>query len=575
MKINKNNMNDYKSSEEQQKILLALLPFWDPLNPPLGISCIRSFLQEQGYYVKTVDLNVDTEFKDIYDGYFNALKKQVPEFNRSNFYNIGKDVLINHMMAHIHYTDESEYIGLIKLLAYEIFYVDIDDSLALELKSIINEFYLRLEESFLHLLDKEKPTILGLSVLKGSLPASLFAFKLTREKYPHIQTVMGGGVFDDQLAVGSPDLELLLEKAPYIDKFIIGEGELLFLKFLRGELPEGQRVYSLEDINYEILDLSSVGIPDFSDLELRGYSEMAAYGSRSCPFQCKFCSETIRWGKYRKKSGKQLLGELTELQKIYGYQLFLLGDSLLNPIATELANACIEAGTSIYWDGYLRVDKESCHPETAWQWRKGGFYRARFGVESGSQHVLDLMNKRITPEQIKQAVLNLANVGIKITTYWIIGFPGETEEDFQRTLDLVTELRNHIYQAETNPYWYYISGQVSSREWAKKNYSLYPKKAANMLILEKRELDCEPYREERYRRIARFTQHIKKLGVPNPYSWQDIVKADERWKNLQKNAVPPLVEFKNIEKYIDENKYVKKQFPAKNMIREDDGNWGF
>jgi len=560
--------------KNKEKILLALLPFWDPLNPPLGISSLKSFLQEHGYYVRTKDFNVEYEFKEIYDNYFDTLKEYIPGEKRSNFFNIGKDVLLDHMMAHIHYKDEREYSELVKLLVSRIFYTEIGDSQVRVLIGIISRFYLKLEEYLLHLLAEEKPTVLGLSVFKGSLPASLFTFKLTREHYPHTRTVMGGGVFDDQLAVGSPDLEFLVEKAPYIDNFIIGEGEILFLKFLRGQLPEKQKVYSLADINREILDLSSVGIPDFSDLDIRGYLEMAAYGSRSCPFQCKFCSETIRWGKYRKKSAVQVVEELTQLYNKYGYQLFLMGDSLLNPIAPELAKEFIKSGISIYWDGYLRVDEQACDPGTALSWRRGGFYRARLGVESGSQHVLDLMDKKITPQQIKQAVVTLANAGIKVTTYWVIGFPGETEEDFRQTLDMVTELKNYIYQAETNPYWYYLSGQVSSDEWAKKSYLLYPESSKHMLIFQKRELDCQPPREERYRRMARFTEHIDRLGVPNPYSWQDIVKADERWKKLQKNAVPPLVEFKEIGKYIDENKYVKKQFLARD-IHQDDGNWGF
>jgi len=94
-----------------------------------------------------------------------------------------------------------------------------------------------------------------------------------------------------------------------------------------------------------------------------------------------------------------------------------------------------------------------------------------------------------------------------------------------------------------------------------------------MLIFHKRELDCEPSREEKYRRMARFTEHINRLGVPNPYSWKEIVKADERWKKLQKNAAPALVEFKE-GKYIDENKFIKKQFFALGLP-QDDGELGF
>ncbi|MDQ1350664.1 MAG: hypothetical protein QG657_966 [Acidobacteriota bacterium] len=313
------------------------------------------------------------------------MKRYFPQNKRSNFYNIGKDVLINHMMAHIHYRDEGEYLELVKILFYQAFYLDIDDSRARELVLILDKFYFRLGMFILQILSEEKPALLCLSVLKGSLPASLFVFNLTREKYPHIKTVMGGGVFDDQLAIDSVVLEFFIERTPYIDKFIIGEGEILFLKLLRGELPGHQKVYSF---------------------------------------------------------------------------------------------------------------------------------------------------------------------------------------------DIVTELKNYIYQAETNPYWYYSGGQVSSAEWVGKSYLVFPEKARHLLLLQKRDLDCEPTREERYRRMARFTEHIKKLNLPNPYSLQDIVKADERWMKLHKNAVPPLVEFKDIGKYIDENIRVKRKFPTKSIL-EDDGAWEF
>jgi len=352
-----NQSNSINNNNKQEKILLGLLPFWDPLNPPLGISCIKSFLQKHGYHVRAEDLNTKEEFKEIYERYFNTLKDPIPLFNRSNFYNIGKEVLVNHLMAHLHYTDEREYIELLKILVYQTFYTDIGEEVLFALMSIVKEFYSRLEQYFISLLEREKPTVLGLSVLKGSLPASLFSFKLAKTLYPYIKTVMGGGIFDDQLAVGSPDLELLLKKAPYIDTLIIGEGELLFLKYLRGQLPKKQRVYSLKDINNEVLDLSTVVVPDFSDLNLQGYAEMGAYGSRSCPFHCKFCSETVRWGKFRKKSARQIVEELSTLYQRYGNQLFLLSDSLLNPIAVELAEEFSKSDFSIYWDGYLRVDK--------------------------------------------------------------------------------------------------------------------------------------------------------------------------------------------------------------------------
>ena len=179
------------------------------------------------------------------------------------------------------------------------------------------------------------------------------------------------------------------------------------------------------------------------------------------------------------------------------------------------------------------------------KWRKGGYYRARLGVESGSQRILDLMNKNITVNQIKTAVSSLALAGIKTTTYWIIGFPGETEEDFQKTLNLIEEIKDDIYEAEANLFWYFPNALVESDAWSKHAALLYPESSREMLMLQTQYLKLEPSQEESHRRLNRFVRHCSRLGIPNPYSLADIYKADERWKQLHQNTAPSLVEFYN------------------------------
>jgi len=439
--------------------------------------------------------------------------------------------------------------------------LDIDDQQVARLNHMVQTFYEWLGTYVLDLLDKYRPSVLGLSVYKGSLPASLFAFKLTREKYTTIKTVMGGAVFSQTLGYGTPNFERFLKKTKdYLDYIIIGEGELLFLKLLEGELPAGQRVYTLADVGNETLDLSKMEIPDFSDLNIRFYPNLSAYSSRSCPFNCSFCTETVYWGQFRKKKAKQVIEELSELYKRHNFRLFLLCDSLINPIVMDLARESINSDISIYWDGYLRVESRVCDPDTTFLWRQGGFYRARLGVESGSQQILDAMKKNITIDKIKSAISSLADSGIKTTTYWIIGYPGETEEDFQKTLDLIEELKDNIYEAECNPFGYYLSGQVDSGEWLAKfnRLPLYPEEIAESLITQSWILDCEPSREETYQRISRFVEHCRRLGIANPYSLYDIYQADARWKKLHKHAVPSIIEFKNRDNDVDESKHLKR-----------------
>ena len=312
------------STSVNKKILLILLPYWTPLIPPLGISCLKGFLQQYGFEVTTVDANVDIQFTQFYDRYFAALRAAVPQEKRGNFFNIGIDVLQNHMAAFHYHQDEKEYLELVKTLIYKTFFQKVADSRIHTLNQIIAEFYQELEHYLNRLLERESPALLGISVYKGTFAPSLFAFQLAKKKYPGIMTVMGGGIFSDQLAPGSPNYEFFLGKTPFIDKIIVGEGELLFLKLLKGELPPLQRVFTQETLNEQTMDIAAAVVPDFSDFELAYYSSLAAYTSRSCPYQCGFCAETVNWGRYRQKSPGQVLRELTQLFETYGSQLFLM-----------------------------------------------------------------------------------------------------------------------------------------------------------------------------------------------------------------------------------------------------------
>jgi len=183
---------------------------------------------------------------------------------------------------------------------------------------------------------------------------------------------------------------------------------------------------------------------------------------------------------------------------------------------------------------------------------------------------LNLMEKKVNPKQIRNVVSNLARAGIKTTTYWIIGHPGETEEDFQQTLDLIEELKNDIWEAECNLFTYFYVGQNNSEKWADKRMLLYPPKARDMLDSQTWILDCEPSRQETYNRMIRFVEHCGKLGIPNPYSLDEIYKADERWKKLHKNAVPPVMEIINQSADFSEREKVKKFLPLQTKQDEED-----
>jgi radical SAM superfamily enzyme YgiQ (UPF0313 family) len=259
----------------------------------------------------------------------------------------------------------------------------------------------------------------------------------------------------------------------------------------------------------------------------------------------------MQWGKYKSRSPKDVAEELINLYNSYSSQLFFIVDSLLNPIMNELACELLKQDKVVYWDGSLRVSDMVGNVHDAILWRRGGFYRARMGIETGSQRLLDLMDKRISIEQIRKSISSLAYAGIKTTTFWVVGYPGETEEDFQQTLDLIEELKDDIYETTFRPLLYYKSKRPKFGV-CEKSKKLYPDYAKDKVLIETWIPDIEPSREETYGRLNRFHEHITKLGIPNPYSLYELEKADIRWKKLHDNAVPSILELKGKNQYVDE-----------------------
>jgi len=555
-----------------KKILLAILPYWDPMIPPMGITTLKGFLKKNGYRVKTVDLIVKQESLEFYSNYFETLGKHITEEKKGNFNNIGHDVLQSHLMAYQKFVDEIEYRALVKDMIYKSYYVEVDDSCVLELNRIMDVFYKMLKETWLQILEEEKPDVVGATVYKCTIATTMFVLKLTREKYPHIKTVVGGGTFNETHAPDSPNFQILLDETKdYLDKIILGQGEMPLLKYLRGELDDSKRVYTKDDNDGKILQFNEQEEPDFSDLEMAKYPYMGATSSASCIYQCSFCVGSKVSGKYRTKEPAQVVLEMTDLYHRYGHQSFFMTDSLLNPVVTDLANEVIKAGVSLYYDAYFKVDIPSSDIRNTLLWRKGGLYRVRLGTESGSQRILNEMEKLITVDQIKASIAGLAYAGIKTTTYWVIGHPGETEEDFQATLDLLEELKDDIFQAECNYFLLHYSVQSKAEDWRRMAAFLYPEKWHDMLVFQyyTPAKGFEPSREETFRRVHRFEAHCRKLGIPNPYSYPEHVKADERWKRLHKNAVPPLMDFM-AKKTITENFKIENVSFAQNKRMDDD-----
>lgn len=513
-------------------MMLIKPPYFTPWTPPLGIAILKTFLEQNGFPATCLDLNADAELWGMHHKYFAALQT-LEDVSLNDGYSKLWWILNAHMLARANGAGPAACEEVLRRVI-PLYEIRCDDSLIKALIPLVEGFYKKLGD-LIDRIDWTAYSVVGTSTYTTSLGPSLFVLERVKQKHPSITTVIGGGVFADDLALGSDNLETLIRDYPHIDHIVLGEGELLLLKIMQGELAH-KRLITLSDVSGKTLPMNDVPIPNFSDFDLDLYYHLSIEGARSCPFQCSFCSETIQWGDYRKKPIGQLADQMVTLGDLYQNRAFFMGDSLMNPYINALAEQLIGRGANLKYDGYLRADKPVTNARFVKLWADSGLIRVRLGIESASERVLTAMDKMTTPGVISEALKTLAQQGIRTTTYWIVGFPGESEEDFCETCNFIRDHHEFIYELEAHPYLYYPYGQPASRLY--ESYSLYPDEVTEVIRFKLWEVvDVKPERLERYRRLRQITALAAEYGLPNIYSMSDRYRAEDRWCDLHPQAV--------------------------------------
>ncbi len=164
--------------------------------------------------------------------------------------------------------------------------------------------------------------------------------------------------------------------------------------------------------------------------------------SRGCPYTCAFCAipqiRTIN-PRMRMKSPENITKEINYLKSEYGIGAISLHDEIGIPLNKDQAVSRLEAiaETGVKWKGQCRVD--GITPELAKMMYDSGCVAMGLGVESASQNVLDMINKKINVDRSKQTIKILKENGIAPRVYLIMGLPGEPEDISKRTWDFIQE----------------------------------------------------------------------------------------------------------------------------------------
>lgn len=517
---------------QRSRVLLLRAPYFTPWTPPLGIAILKSSLNQNGHAATCFDFNADPELWGMHHKYFSILAAGSPSTSNDGYSKLWW-IINAHMLSYANGATAGSQRMVIETIS-PLYGVRVNRSIVDSLLPLVEHYFARLSHLF-DQIDLSAYDVVGASTYTTSLSSSLWLLRRAKQRSPGIKTVMGGGVFADDLALGSANLQTLLDEYPWVDHVVLGEGEMLFEQILDGRLA-GKRVVSIGDLNGSTLNMKDVPLPDFSDFDLGRYYNLTIEGARSCPFQCSFCSETIQWGEYRKKPIDKFVDQVAELADRFNMREFFMGDSLMNPYLIPFADALTKRNVNVVYDGYLRADRPVTNQKFVKAWAESGLYRVRLGIESASERVLQAMDKKTTPAVIAEVLKTLARAGIRTTTYWIVGFPGETEEDFEQTCEFIRKNHQYIYELEAHPYYYYPYGQVGSRLYQCE--SVYPEEVTNLTKFKVWEIiGANPPREVRYHRLDRISALSASLGVPNIYTMSERYQAEERWRSLHPAAL--------------------------------------
>jgi len=306
---------------------------------------------------------------------------------------------------------------------------------------------------------RQQPDLVGLSFLSTtSYPYAKMLARRIRAADPLVPLAFGG-VF---ATLNAP---LVKQQCPEVDFVCRGDGEQLLLDLL-DHLSDPAAVPGLTWSRDGVLvhnanrpldrDLDQWPFPDRESLKLDFVESMpldvpavlsmerftTMQTSRGCPWPCVFCDIPIfSEGKWRSRSPQHVLQELAHLQALgYGAVYFVDDHFLLQPKRIEaICQGIADAGITIEWGCEGRVDSTAQHLFPAMA--AAHCRTVMFGIESGSQRVLDRLKKEQSLQEIEAAVVTAKKAGIEIVHgFFVLGSPDETVEDVRATFDLAARL---------------------------------------------------------------------------------------------------------------------------------------
>ena len=300
------------------------------------------------------------------------------------------------------------------------------------------------------------PDVVGISIFNTTLKSGIMVARLTKEVAPQAKVFVEGSqnrgfhcAIDPSTVVDYDLVDVAIRQEPeetaveYIKALASGTVDLAKIQGLSWR-KEGEVIHN--EARPYVKNLDDLPWPARHKLhnvdKMPPKAHLSIYGSRGCPFKCKFCGCHTSWGyKPRLRSAKHMVDEIEHVHRTYGTRYFYLCDDIFfinKARALEFCDLLIERKLPVYFAGQTRA--EICDDEILAAMKKAGGQSVSIGVESGSQRILDLMNKGNTLDDIRTCAKKLKAHGLRMSAFCILGLPEETAEEVQATADFIKEL---------------------------------------------------------------------------------------------------------------------------------------
>ena len=297
-----------------------------------------------------------------------------------------------------------------------------------------------------------EPDVVGITSVTPTIKSALKASHVSKEACPNASVILGGPHVTYMY-------EQILREYPEVDIVVRGEGEQTLPELVR-HVANSDDLQTISGIAFRkkeqiirtpdrplIQNLDDLPRPAYHYFSLERYRfwgkiVLPIMTSRGCPFHCAYCvSCRMAGNQYRTRSPKNVVDELEWLKDVHKADAFTFYDDAFTYDKNRVIEICEEMKARKIappWDCQSRVDHIS--REVLAKMREANCQLIFFGIESGSQKILNAVGKGTTVEQNEKAVMLAKEVGLPVAIAVIFGYPGETMDTLQQTLDFIRRM---------------------------------------------------------------------------------------------------------------------------------------